>query len=90
VEYRYGKRQSVREHVELWNGEIKFGEFDTANLSSGGVFIEDCQQNIGKQHCLTIKFSKNPNLSYQASRRARIVHKNRKGVGLMWTNSNNT
>ena len=90
MEHRYGKRQSVREHVELWNGEIKYGEFDTANLSSGGIFIEDCQQDVGNQHCLTIKFSKNPNLSYQASRRALIVHKNKKGVGLMWTYRNNT
>jgi hypothetical protein len=90
VEHRYGKRQSLRERVELWNGEMKYGEFDTANFSSGGIFIEDCQQDVGKHQCLTIKFTKNPNLSYQASRRAIIVHKNRKGVGIKWTYNNNS
>ena len=90
MEHRYGKRQSVREHVELWNGEIKYGEFKTANLSSGGIFIEGCQQDLGNLRSLTIKFAPNPNLSYQHSRKALIVHRNHNGMGLMWTYLNNS
>lgn len=90
MEHRYGERQSVRERVELWNGETKYGEFKTANLSSCGIFIEGCQQNLSNQHSLIIKFAQNPNLSYQQSRQALMVHKNHNGVGLKWTYLNNT
>ena len=89
MEQRYGNRQSVREHVELWDGERKYGEFETANISSSGIFIEGCQREIGSQRCLTIKFAKNPNLSYQSSRSALVVHRSRTGVGLMCIHHNN-
>ena len=87
MEQRYSDRQPLREHVEVWNGERKFGEFETANISRNGIFIEGCQHEFGPNRCVTIKFAKNPNLSFQPSRRARVVYRNDHGMGLQWTNN---
>ncbi|WP_297821165.1 hypothetical protein [uncultured Paraglaciecola sp.] len=85
MEHRYESRQSVHEIVELWNGNTKYGNFETDNLCSGGIFIKNCQNKIGNSKHLTIKFKNNPNLSYHASRCGLVVHKNTMGIGLMWT-----
>ena len=85
MEHRYESRQSVHEIVELWNGNTKYGNFETDNLCSGGIFIRNCQNKIGNSKHLTVKFKNNPNLSYDVSRFGLVVHKSTLGIGLMWT-----
>lgn len=84
MEHRYAKRTPVNEQVELWNGREKYGEFETENMCSGGIFVKNCQNKIGRIKYVTIKFSRNPNLSFKASRDALVVHKTDNGVGFKW------
>ncbi|MFT4807265.1 MAG: hypothetical protein ACI9LX_000582 [Paraglaciecola sp.] len=83
---RFTERSRVNERVELWNGKEKYGEFETENMCSGGIFVTKCQHQIitlGPKS-LTVKFCRNPNLSYQASHDAVVVHKTNNGAGFKW------
>ncbi|MFT4939294.1 MAG: hypothetical protein ACI88A_002334 [Paraglaciecola sp.] len=84
MEHRYTGRETVNEHVELWNGIEKYGDFEAENMCSGGIFVKDCQNKIGSTKSVTITFSCNPNLSYKASHDAIVVHKVNNGVGFKW------
>jgi hypothetical protein len=86
MEHRYAERSQVNERVELWNGKEKYGEFETDNMCSGGLFVKNCQNEIGiiGSKSLTVKFCHNPNLSYQASHDALVAHKTKNGVGFKW------
>jgi hypothetical protein len=83
---RFNERSKVNERVELSRGKEKYGEFETANMCSGGIFIKKCQNqiNILGSSSVTIKFCHNPNLSYQSSHDAIVVHKTNNGVGFKW------
>jgi hypothetical protein len=87
MEYRYAVRSRVFERVEIWDGQKKYGDFETENWCSGGIFVSSCHNQIdcfgGKY--FTIKCSLNPNLSYQASYSAIAVHKTNAGIGFKWS-----
>jgi hypothetical protein len=87
MEYRYAERSPAIERVELWNGKEKDGEFGTKDFCSGGVFVTNCQNKVDTHTTsfLTVKFCHNPNLSYQASHHAVVVHKTDNGLGLKWS-----
>lgn len=87
MEHRYVARTPVNERVELWNGYEKCGEFESENMCSGGIFIKNCQNEIGRAKTVTITFSCNPNLSYKASHEALVVHKAHNGVGFRWVSA---
>jgi hypothetical protein len=86
MEHRYDQRSQVNEPVELWNGEEKYSEFEIENICSGGIFVKNCLTKVDTlaAKTLTIKFSYNPNLSYQASHQAILVHKTNNGIGFKW------
>jgi hypothetical protein len=83
---RSNERSKVNERVELSRGKEKYGEFETKNMCSGGIFIKKCQNQtiILGSASVTIKFCHNPNLSYQSSHDAIVVHKAKNGVGFKW------
>lgn len=87
MEYRCAERSPVIEQVELWNGTQKYGEFETKDYCSGGIFVKDCQNKVDTHSAssLTVKFCHNLNLSYQASHYAVVVHKTDNGLGLKWS-----
>jgi hypothetical protein len=87
MEHRYIERAQVNERVELWNDKYLYGEFETENWCSGGVFIKGCQNIVGNfnSKLFMVKFCSNPNLSYIASHNAVLVHKNDKGIGFKWS-----
>jgi len=87
MDNRYAERSVISERVELWNGKEKYGEFETKNHCSGGIFVENCRNKMGtfSARTLTVKFCYNPNLSYQASYAALIVHETNNGIGLKWS-----
>jgi hypothetical protein len=87
MEHRYATRTRVYEHVELWNRRESYGEFETENMGSGGIFVKNCQDKIGSIKFVTIKFSHNPNLSFKASHDAIVVHKTDRGVGFKWVST---
>ncbi|MFT5676515.1 MAG: hypothetical protein ACI808_002460 [Paraglaciecola sp.] len=84
MENRYAERSQTNERVELWKGKEKYGEFETENMCSGGIFVKNCQNRIGNIKSVTIKFNRNPNLSFKASHDAVVVHKTKHGVGFKW------
>ncbi len=83
---RFNESSKANERVELSCGEEKYGEFETENMCSGGIFIKKCQSQIIilESTSVTIKFCHNPNLSYQSSHDAIVVHKTNNGVGFKW------
>jgi hypothetical protein len=86
MEYRYAERSQVNERVELWSGKEKYGEYESENMCSGGIFVKKCQNKIDSLNpkSLTVKFCRNPNISYQASHDVVVVHKTTEGVGFKW------
>jgi hypothetical protein len=87
MEHRYAVRSQVVELVEIWDGQKKYGVFETENWCSGGIFVKNCHTEIdyfgGKY--LEIKCFLNPNLSYQASYSVIAVHKTNTGIGFRWS-----
>lgn len=83
---RFTERSKVNERVELSRGKEKYGEFEAENMCSGGIFVKKCQNQviIFGSTSVTIKFCYNPNLSYQSSHDAIVVHRNNNGVGFKW------
>jgi hypothetical protein len=86
MQHRFTERSQINEPVELWSGKDKYGKFETDNMCSGGIFVKKCQNKISSLSAkpLTILFCSNPNLSYQASHAAIVVHKTNNGVGFKW------
>ncbi len=88
MEHRNGLRLPLNLEVELWRSGRKCGCYRTGNLSSGGLFIENCHQlRVGDFVLAKLKTTQlsNPRANVTVMPvKALTVHVSGRGAGLMW------
>lgn len=85
MEHRIGKRKKLYGYVELWQGNIKRGDFELVNIGAGGLFLKGKLPELNEGEVLTIKshFDNQADIDgYHL--KVMVVHLSEEGVGLMW------
>lgn len=85
MEHRIGRRKKVNASVELWQSDVKCGEFKLSNISAGGLFLSGKNTDIYEGEIYTIKSACDDQIVINhGDLTAMVVHQAADGIGLMW------
>lgn len=85
LEHRIGRRKKVNARVELWQGDLKCGEYKLSNIGAGGLFLSGQDMGVHEGEIYTIKSARDdrPVINH-GDLIAMVVHQSTDGTGLMW------
>jgi len=85
LEHRIGTRKTVFAPVELWQGNLKRGDFELLNIGLGGLFLRGESTLFREGETFTIKLATDNQTGIKGSHlKVMVVHQSVKGTGLMW------
>ena len=85
MEHRIGRRRSRSELIELWQGNLKRGDFELTNIGIGGLYLRYKKEAVDEGETFTIKFvANNQAAKSDYDLKVMVVHHSKYGAGLMW------
>lgn len=89
MEHRIGRRKMLNAFVELWQGELKCGDFKLLNIGAGGLLLSGKDMDVHEGEIYTIKSARDDQvLINHGDLIAMVVHQSADGIGLMWAGCN--
>lgn len=88
MEHRNGRRFKQHVELEVWRAGCCLGTYTSANISYGGVFLQQCDGVLAQGDFVSINVVNQQLVPVQCSvMKAIVVHRSEGGVGLMWADS---
>lgn len=91
MEHRIGKRKEVCAPVELWQGNLKRGDFELLNIGLGGLFLKGNNLLCHEGDTFTMKLPAENQVGIHDNHlKVMVVHQSPNGIGLMWAGCQTT
>ncbi len=85
MEHRIGRRKNIFAPVELWQGDLKRGDFELLNIGLGGLFLKGENTLFHEGETFIIKLPADNEIGINGNHlKVMVVHQSAKGAGLMW------
>ena len=89
MEHRIGRRKKVNARVELWQGDLKLGDFKILNFGAGGLLLSGKNTDVHEGEIYTIKLARDDQVAINhGDLIAMVVYQSADGIGLMWAGCN--